>query len=213
VKGSCECGNELSGSIKLWEVLEWQHNWQLLKKGSAPWVSEWTILCDKLNLMLVIIQFSSYSCYFVPIKSLYRPKEELSKTVFLLLNERNLLSVATRLDNTPRLTPFESVPFSNSVSFPVFFSSGRAAMNYFHLIVNKGRRQSFEGYEGLQTNVLIPYALKDSKLMRIIKLISLHVYKSSLHMIKYRQIWTRFYCFFFLPRCFHTWELAPAFGA
>jgi hypothetical protein len=28
--------NEASGSIKCWEVLEWLHNWQLLKKGSAP---------------------------------------------------------------------------------------------------------------------------------------------------------------------------------
>jgi hypothetical protein len=24
------------GSIKRWEVLEWLHNWQLLKKRSAP---------------------------------------------------------------------------------------------------------------------------------------------------------------------------------
>jgi hypothetical protein len=31
VEGSCEDGNTLSGSIKCWEVLEWQ----LLKKGSA----------------------------------------------------------------------------------------------------------------------------------------------------------------------------------
>jgi hypothetical protein len=29
-------GNEPSGSIKCWEVLEWLHNWRLLKKGSAP---------------------------------------------------------------------------------------------------------------------------------------------------------------------------------
>jgi hypothetical protein len=36
VEGSCERGNELSGSIKRWEVLEWLHNWQLLKKDSAP---------------------------------------------------------------------------------------------------------------------------------------------------------------------------------
>jgi hypothetical protein len=36
VEGSCEHGNEPSGSIKSWEVLEWLHNWQLLKKGSAP---------------------------------------------------------------------------------------------------------------------------------------------------------------------------------
>jgi hypothetical protein len=27
--------NEPSGSIKRWEVLEWLHNWQLLKKSSA----------------------------------------------------------------------------------------------------------------------------------------------------------------------------------
>jgi hypothetical protein len=36
VEGSCEVGNEPSGSIKRWDVLEWLHNWQLLKKGSAP---------------------------------------------------------------------------------------------------------------------------------------------------------------------------------
>jgi hypothetical protein len=36
VEGSYERGNEPSGSIKRWEVLEWLHNWQLLKKGSAP---------------------------------------------------------------------------------------------------------------------------------------------------------------------------------
>jgi hypothetical protein len=36
VEGFCECGNEPSGSIKRWKVLEWLHNWQLLKKGSAP---------------------------------------------------------------------------------------------------------------------------------------------------------------------------------
>jgi hypothetical protein len=36
VEGSCEGGNEPSSSIKRWEVLEWLHNSQLLKKGSAP---------------------------------------------------------------------------------------------------------------------------------------------------------------------------------
>jgi hypothetical protein len=35
-RGSCEHGDEPSGSIKCWEVLEWLHNWRLLKKGSAP---------------------------------------------------------------------------------------------------------------------------------------------------------------------------------
>jgi hypothetical protein len=36
VEGSCEHGNETSGSIKRREVLEWQHNLLFLKKGSAP---------------------------------------------------------------------------------------------------------------------------------------------------------------------------------
>jgi hypothetical protein len=31
-----EHGIELSGSIKCWEILEWLHNWRLLKNGSAP---------------------------------------------------------------------------------------------------------------------------------------------------------------------------------
>jgi hypothetical protein len=35
--------NEPPGSIKCWEVLEWLHNWQLLKKGWAPWISEWEV--------------------------------------------------------------------------------------------------------------------------------------------------------------------------
>jgi hypothetical protein len=33
-------GNEPSGSIKCWKVLEQLHDWWLLKKGSAPGVSE-----------------------------------------------------------------------------------------------------------------------------------------------------------------------------
>jgi hypothetical protein len=41
VEGSCEHGNAPTGSINSWEVIEWLHNWHLLKKGSAPWVSEW----------------------------------------------------------------------------------------------------------------------------------------------------------------------------
>jgi hypothetical protein len=36
VEGSCEHGIEPSGSMKCSEVLEWLHNWWLLKKGSAP---------------------------------------------------------------------------------------------------------------------------------------------------------------------------------
>jgi hypothetical protein len=36
VEGSCEHGNEPSGSIKCWEVLEWLHSWQLLEKDPVP---------------------------------------------------------------------------------------------------------------------------------------------------------------------------------
>jgi hypothetical protein len=35
VEGSCEHGNEPSGSIKCWEVLESLDNWRLLKKASV----------------------------------------------------------------------------------------------------------------------------------------------------------------------------------
>jgi hypothetical protein len=35
VEGSCKHGDEPSGSIKFWGVLERLHNWQVLKKGSA----------------------------------------------------------------------------------------------------------------------------------------------------------------------------------
>jgi hypothetical protein len=34
--GSCEHGNEPSGSIKCCDVLELLHNWRLLEKGSVP---------------------------------------------------------------------------------------------------------------------------------------------------------------------------------
>jgi hypothetical protein len=36
VEGSCEHGNEPSGSIKCCEVLVKLSDWRLLKKGSAP---------------------------------------------------------------------------------------------------------------------------------------------------------------------------------
>jgi hypothetical protein len=39
VEGFSEHGIEPSGSIEFWEVLEWLHNWRLLKEGSAPRVS------------------------------------------------------------------------------------------------------------------------------------------------------------------------------
>jgi hypothetical protein len=40
MEGTYEHGIEPSGCIKFWKLLEWLHNWQLLKKGSAPGVSD-----------------------------------------------------------------------------------------------------------------------------------------------------------------------------
>jgi hypothetical protein len=39
VAGTCECGNEPSGSIKCGEFLDWLRNGQLLKKDSALWIT------------------------------------------------------------------------------------------------------------------------------------------------------------------------------
>jgi hypothetical protein len=32
MNSSCEHGNETSGFIKFWEILEWLSDWQILKK-------------------------------------------------------------------------------------------------------------------------------------------------------------------------------------
>jgi hypothetical protein len=39
-EGSWEHGNEPSGFIKCWDVLQVLHKWRVLKKGSAPKVIE-----------------------------------------------------------------------------------------------------------------------------------------------------------------------------
>jgi hypothetical protein len=36
VEGFCEDGNKFCVFIKCWEVIEWLHNLQILRKGSAP---------------------------------------------------------------------------------------------------------------------------------------------------------------------------------
>jgi hypothetical protein len=36
VQGSCDHGNESSGSITCWEVLEELCDWRIVKKSSAP---------------------------------------------------------------------------------------------------------------------------------------------------------------------------------
>jgi len=48
VAGTCDCGNELSGSIKCGEFLDWVKTCSLLKNDSAPWI-ECSILSDVLK--------------------------------------------------------------------------------------------------------------------------------------------------------------------
>jgi hypothetical protein len=36
MEGSCECGNEPSGSIECWKTIKWLHNWWPLEYWSAP---------------------------------------------------------------------------------------------------------------------------------------------------------------------------------
>jgi hypothetical protein len=49
-RGSCEHGNEPSGSIKFWEILEWLRNWRLLKKASAPWSWLVSLICFPISI-------------------------------------------------------------------------------------------------------------------------------------------------------------------
>jgi hypothetical protein len=47
--GTCEYGNEPSGSIKDGEFLDYLSNYNLLKKDSAPWSSLLSELCLNRN--------------------------------------------------------------------------------------------------------------------------------------------------------------------
>jgi len=51
VAGSCEHGNELSGSATCWEFLDWLRICQFVKKGSAAWI----------NLLCSIILYHAYT--------------------------------------------------------------------------------------------------------------------------------------------------------
>jgi hypothetical protein len=45
--GTCECGNEPSGSIKFGEYLDWLRTGWLLKKDSAPWIKQVSV-CQRM---------------------------------------------------------------------------------------------------------------------------------------------------------------------
>ena len=66
--GTCDCGNELSGSIKCGEVLHYLKTYELLKKDCATWsISQSTdVVFVNTNLWLkkgVLIRFTPLSCH------------------------------------------------------------------------------------------------------------------------------------------------------
>jgi hypothetical protein len=50
-EGSCEDGNEPSGSIKCWEILERLSSWRLLKKNPAPYCLLFVNFVSNRNLL------------------------------------------------------------------------------------------------------------------------------------------------------------------
>jgi hypothetical protein len=71
-EGSCEHGNASSGSIKCWEILEWLHNWRLLKNGSAPWVSEvWP--------QLALLSYFTFEFNVLSVIKAFRSDEQLQR--------------------------------------------------------------------------------------------------------------------------------------
>jgi hypothetical protein len=64
VQGSSEHSYEPSGSIKCWEVLEYLHNWQFLKRCSASW----QLVClfiESLKYLLSKMQGLKYNLHFL----------------------------------------------------------------------------------------------------------------------------------------------------
>jgi hypothetical protein len=63
MESCCECGNELSGSIKCLEVVDYLHKWRPLDKYSASW--------SELALNLVILKNSALNHHHVMLTGLF----------------------------------------------------------------------------------------------------------------------------------------------
>ena len=57
VADACECGNELSGSVKCGEFLEQLQTSQLLKKDSAPWSKQVLHGCETWTVTEIMKSF------------------------------------------------------------------------------------------------------------------------------------------------------------
>jgi hypothetical protein len=66
MEGPYECGNELSGSIKFWEVLEPLQNCQLPKMGKLHGVilDNLLVLSRRLHVLLYFCHVDRRSIYF-----------------------------------------------------------------------------------------------------------------------------------------------------
>jgi hypothetical protein len=56
---------QLSGSIKLWEVLEWLHNQQLLKNSSAPYIFPISHLNRATSFLTLLFSFTFITMYTI----------------------------------------------------------------------------------------------------------------------------------------------------
>jgi len=67
--GACECGSEIPGYIKCWEISVWLRNCQLIRNGSAPW--SYSVLVTKkiqhiryLSVIMIKPQYFGVLCSF-----------------------------------------------------------------------------------------------------------------------------------------------------
>jgi hypothetical protein len=107
VESSCESGNEPSGSIKSWEVLEKLHKWRPLVKGSFPfgwlvgWLGGWLVGWLVSYLVCQSVRNSTARLFIIP-KTMRRMLESKSDTMDVVL------TVATRYSKLRRGRGFEN---------------------------------------------------------------------------------------------------------
>jgi hypothetical protein len=65
VVGSCECGNELSGSIKCREFLEWRRTCQLLRENSVPWQQLLVVVAVVVVVVVVVVVWNQQVSFLV----------------------------------------------------------------------------------------------------------------------------------------------------
>jgi hypothetical protein len=138
VEGSCEHGNEPSGSIKCWEVLEQLHNWRVLKKGSALWsllvspllsVASRRSMEHPQNSTIAHPFLANFVNFFFHVCHLLEPSSQLSLRLFSVAGFH--FSVSLCIHSCPFVAYVPPACIS-------FFNSQRIVLSYFvsRLLVN-----------------------------------------------------------------------------